>query len=50
MGENTDAYRILVGRPEGRRQLGKPRRSWENNIKMDLREVGWVGMDWIELA
>jgi hypothetical protein len=49
MGKKRGAYRILVGRPEGRRQLGRPRRRWENNIKMDLQEVGW-GMDWIELA
>jgi hypothetical protein len=44
------AYRVLVGRPEGRRPLGRPRRRWEDNIKMDLQEVGWWGMDWIELA
>jgi hypothetical protein len=49
MGENRGAYRILVGRPEGRRPLGRPRRRWEDNLKMDLQEVGW-GMDWIELA
>jgi hypothetical protein len=49
MGERTGAYRILVGRPESRRPLGKPRRRWEDNIKMDLQDVGW-GMDWIELA
>jgi hypothetical protein len=48
MGKSV-AYRILVGRPEVRRQLGTPRRRWEDNIKMDLQEVGW-GMDWIELA
>jgi hypothetical protein len=48
--EKRGAYRILVGRPEGRRPLGRPRRRWEDNIKMDLREVGWVGMNWIELA
>jgi hypothetical protein len=47
--EKRCAYRILVGRPEGRRPLGRPRRRWENNIKMDLQGVGW-GMDWIELA
>jgi hypothetical protein len=41
MGERRGAYRDLVGKPEGRRPLGRPRRSWENNIKMDLREVGW---------
>jgi hypothetical protein len=41
MGEKRGAYGILVGRPEGRRQLGRPRRRWEDNIKMDLQEVGW---------
>jgi hypothetical protein len=50
MWERRDAYRILAGRPEERRQLGRPRRRWEDNIKMDLREVGWVGMRCIELA
>jgi hypothetical protein len=40
MGERRGAYRVLVGRPEGRRPLGRPRCRWENNIKMDLREVG----------
>jgi hypothetical protein len=49
MGEKRGAYRILVGRPEGRRPFGRPRRRWEDNIKMDRREVGW-GIDWIELA
>jgi hypothetical protein len=49
MGEKRGAYRILMGRPEVRRPLGRPRRRWEDNIKMDLQEVGW-GMDWIELA
>jgi hypothetical protein len=48
MGERRGAYRALVGKPEGRRPLGRPRRRWENNIKMDLREVG--GVDWIDLA
>src|SRR5215470_4129506 len=50
MGEGRGAYRILVGRPEGRQPLGRPRCRWEDNIKMDLQEVGWGGMDWIELA
>jgi hypothetical protein len=45
MGEVRDAYNILIGRPERRRPLGRPRRRWENNIKMDLREIGFV--DWI---
>jgi hypothetical protein len=48
-GEKRGAYRISVGRPEGRRPLGRPRRRWEDNIKMDLQEVGWA-MDWIDLA
>jgi hypothetical protein len=39
-----------VGRPEGRRPLGRPRHRWEDNIKMDLQEVGWEGMDWIDMA
>ena len=43
-------YRVLVGKLEGKRPLGRPRRRWEDNIKMDLREVGFGGMDWIELA
>jgi hypothetical protein len=50
MGERRGAYRALVGKPEGRRTLGRPRRRWEDNTKMDLREVGWGGMDWINLA
>jgi hypothetical protein len=45
MGERRGAYRALVGQPEGRKPLGRPRRRWEDNIKMDLREVGWRGMD-----
>jgi hypothetical protein len=45
MGETRNAYRILVGRPEGKRQLGKPRRRSVDNVKMDLREIGWDGMD-----
>jgi hypothetical protein len=50
MGERRGAYRALMGKPVGRRPLGRPRYRWENNIKMDLREVGWGGMDWINLA
>jgi hypothetical protein len=51
IGERRGAYRALMGRPEGRRPLERPRRRWEDNIKMDLREVGWGGgMDWINLA
>ncbi|KAJ4444244.1 hypothetical protein ANN_06035 [Periplaneta americana] len=49
-GESRNAYRVLVGRPEGKRPLGRPRRRWEDNIKMDLREVGYDGRDWINLA
>jgi hypothetical protein len=45
-----NAYRILVGKPEGKRQLGRPRRMWVDNIKMDLREMGWDDIDWIDLA
>jgi hypothetical protein len=50
MGETRNAYRILVGKPEGKRLLGRPRRKWVDNIKMDLGEIGWDGRDWIELA
>jgi hypothetical protein len=50
MGERRGAYRALVGKPEVRRPLERPRRRWEDNIKMDLREVGWGGMDRINLA
>ena len=50
MGGRRGAYRVLVGKPEGKRPLGRPRRRWEVNIKMDLQEVGCGGMDWIELA
>jgi hypothetical protein len=50
MGETRNAYRILVGNPEGRRPLGRPRRRWVDDIKMDLREIGWDGVDWVDLA
>ncbi|KAJ4436507.1 hypothetical protein ANN_16538 [Periplaneta americana] len=50
MGESRNAYRVLVGRPEGKRPLGSPRRRWEDNIKVDLREVGYDDRDWINLA
>jgi len=49
MGERRGVYRVLVGKPEGKKPLGRPRRRWENNIKMDLQEVGCGGVDWIEL-
>jgi hypothetical protein len=50
MGERRNAYRILVGKPVGTRPLGRPRRRWVDNFKMDLREVGWDGRDWIDRA
>jgi hypothetical protein len=50
MGERRRAYRALVGKPEGRRPLGRPRRRWEDNIKMDLREVGWTGSIWLRIG
>jgi len=50
MGEGIGVYRVLVGKPEGKRPLGRPRRRWDDNIKMDLQEVGCGGNDWIELA
>jgi len=50
MGERRGVYGVLVGKPEGKRPLGRPRRRWEYNIKMDLQEVGCGGMDWIEQA
>jgi hypothetical protein len=50
IGEKMNAYRILVGKPEGKRPLGRPRRRWVYNIKMDLREVGRDGRDWIDLG
>jgi hypothetical protein len=49
-GEKRYAYRILVGKPEGNSSLGRPRRRWVDNNKMDLREIEWGGMDWIDLA
>jgi hypothetical protein len=50
MGENINAYRLLVGKPERKRPLGRPRRRWVDNIKIDLLEIGWSGVDWIDLA
>jgi hypothetical protein len=53
MGERRGAYRALVGKPEGMRPLGRPRRKWEDNIKMDLREVGWgawTGSIWLRIG
>jgi hypothetical protein len=50
MGEGRGVYRVLVGRPEGKRPLGRPRRRWEHNIKLDLREIGIDGANWIQLT
>jgi hypothetical protein len=50
MRKKSNTYRILVGKPEGRGPLGRPRRRCVGNIKMNLREIGWYGMDWIDLA
>jgi hypothetical protein len=50
MGETRNAYRIFVGNPEEKRPPGRPRSGWVVNIKMDLREIGWDGMDWIDLT
>jgi hypothetical protein len=49
-GNKRTAYRILVGKPKGKRPLETPRRKWEDAIEMDLREIGWGGMDWSDLA
>jgi len=49
MGERRDLYRVLVGKPDGKRPLGRPRRRWEDNIKIDIQEIGCGGMDWVEL-
>jgi len=50
MGEKRGVYRVLIGKPQGKRPFGRPRRRGEDNIKMELQEVGCGGMDWIELA
>jgi hypothetical protein len=50
MEEKRNAYRILVGKPEGKRPLERPRRMWEDNIRMNLGEIGWGVIDWIDLA
>jgi hypothetical protein len=50
MGEKRNGYRLLVGKPEGKRSLGRPRQRWVNNIKMDFGKIGWGDVDWIGLA
>jgi hypothetical protein len=50
MGEGRRVYRVLVGKPEGKGPLESPRSRWEDGIKMDLREIGWGGVEWIQLA
>jgi hypothetical protein len=50
MGEERKVYKVLVGKPEGKRPPGRPRRRWEDGISMDLREIGLEGVDWIRLA
>jgi hypothetical protein len=50
VGQKRNVYKILVGNPEGKRPLGRRRRRWEDNIKMDLKDIGWGGMSWIDLA
>jgi hypothetical protein len=50
MGEGRNLYRVLVGKPEGKRLLERQRRRWEDGIKVDLREIGWGGVEWIQLA
>jgi hypothetical protein len=50
MGAKKNPYRLLIGKPEGKRLLGRPRRTWVDNIRMDLGEVGWSDVDWIGLT
>jgi hypothetical protein len=50
MGEERNVYRVLMGKPEGKRPLGRPRCIWEDGIRMDLRGIGWGNVDWIQLA
>jgi hypothetical protein len=50
MGKMKNAYKILVGKPEGKRPFRRPRCRWKDNIIMDIREIGWEGVDWIHLA
>jgi hypothetical protein len=50
MGEKRNVYRVLMGKPEGKRPLGRPRHRWEDGIRTDLRDIGWGSVDWIQLA
>jgi hypothetical protein len=50
MAEDRKVYKVLVGKPEGERPLRRPRHRWERRVRMDLREIGWVGVEWIHLA
>jgi hypothetical protein len=50
MGEERNVYKVLMGKPEGKRPLGRPRRRWEDEIRMYLRDIGWRSVDWIQLA
>jgi hypothetical protein len=50
MGEGENVYGVLVGKPEGKKPLGRPRRRWEDRVKMELREIGGEGVEWIQLA
>jgi hypothetical protein len=50
IGEESNVYRVLVGKPEGKRPRGRPRRRWEDGVRMDLMEIGWGNVDWIQLA
>jgi hypothetical protein len=50
MGEKRNVYRVLMGKSEGKRPLGRPRRKWEDGIRMHLREIGWRSVDWMQLA
>jgi len=50
MGEERNVYKVLMGKPEGKRPLGRPRHRWEDGIRMDLREIGWGSVEWIQLA
>jgi hypothetical protein len=50
VGEERNVYRVLMGKPEEKRPLGRPRHRWEDGIRMDLREIGWMNVDWLQLA